>query len=192
MKILQIIIVSCLEWLTCLFLLIMVEFKGTIQPRLNKWYSFFLLWKNYLPKGCNVQMSLCFTLTWDSMSHNGRWQGLWWPECVQLPPPLRKDHLSGLSLRAGPGIFPGYYECGSGLLLLKNKRKIEPNKIPSCLLSPPTCCVYPATWNLSDNPDLLPAFQQFLLYLKFASLLTLMCLPVSDWYQKLPLPTTYF
>ena len=127
---------------------------------------------------------LCHTMVGDKV--------LWWPECVQLPPPLRKDHLSGLSLRAGPGIFPGYYECGSRLLLLKNKRKIEPNKIPSCFISPPTCCVYPATWNLSDNPDLLPAFQQFLLYLKFASLLTLMCLPVSDRYQKLPLPTTYF
>ena len=29
-------IVSCLEWLTCLFLFTMVEFeKGTIQPRLK-------------------------------------------------------------------------------------------------------------------------------------------------------------
>ena len=52
----------------------------------------------------------------------------------------------------GPGIFPGYYESGPRLLLLENRRKIEPNKIPSCLISPPTCCVYPATWNLSDNP----------------------------------------
>ena len=53
----------------------------------------------------------------------------------------------------GPGIFPGYYECGPRLLLLENRRKIEPNKIPSCLISPPTCCVYPATWNLRDNPE---------------------------------------
>ena len=52
----------------------------------------------------------------------------------------------------GPGIFPGYYECGPWLLLLENRRKIEPNKIPRCLISPPTCCIYLAAWNLSDSP----------------------------------------
>ena len=52
----------------------------------------------------------------------------------------------------GLGIFPGYEESGPWLLLLENRRKIEPKEIPSCLISPPTCCVYPATWNLSDNP----------------------------------------
>ena len=45
----------------------------------------------------------------------------------------------------GPGFFPGYYECGPRLLLLENRTKIEPNKIPNCLISLPTCCVYPAT-----------------------------------------------
>ena len=34
----------------------------------------------------------------------------------------------------GPGISPGYYECGPRLLLLENRRKIEPNEIPSCLI----------------------------------------------------------
>ena len=29
----------------------------------------------------------------------------------------------------GPGILSGYYECGCRLLLLENRRKIEPNKI---------------------------------------------------------------
>ena len=36
-------IVSCLEWLTCLFLFTMVEFeKGTIQPRLKMVLIFFV------------------------------------------------------------------------------------------------------------------------------------------------------
>ena len=34
----------------------------------------------------------------------------------------------------GPGISPGYYECGPRLLLLENRRKIEPKEIPSCLI----------------------------------------------------------
>ena len=34
----------------------------------------------------------------------------------------------------GAGISPGYYECGPRLLLLKNKRKIEPKEIPCCLI----------------------------------------------------------
>ena len=32
-----------------------------------------------------------------------------------------------------PGIFSGYYECGPRLLLLENRRKIEPKEAPSCL-----------------------------------------------------------
>jgi len=34
----------------------------------------------------------------------------------------------------GPGIFTGYYECRPQLLLLENRRKIEPKEIPSCLI----------------------------------------------------------
>ena len=30
----------------------------------------------------------------------------------------------------GPGIFPGYYECDRQLLLLENRRKLEPKDIP--------------------------------------------------------------
>ena len=30
----------------------------------------------------------------------------------------------------GPGISPGYYECGRGLLLMENKRKLEPKETP--------------------------------------------------------------
>ena len=37
----------------------------------------------------------------------------------------------------GPGIFPGYYECGPRLLLLENRRKIEPKEIPSRLIPCP-------------------------------------------------------
>ena len=36
--------------------------------------------------------------------------------------------------RQGLGISPGYYECGPRLLLLENRRKIEPKEIPSCLI----------------------------------------------------------
>ena len=38
--------------------------------------------------------------------------------------------------RQGPGIFPGEYECGPWLLLLENRRKIEPKEIPSCSIPP--------------------------------------------------------
>ena len=34
----------------------------------------------------------------------------------------------------GPGISPGYYECGPGLLLLENRRKLEPKETPRCLI----------------------------------------------------------
>ena len=34
----------------------------------------------------------------------------------------------------GPGVSPGYYECGPRLLLLENRRKIEPKEIPCCLI----------------------------------------------------------
>ena len=36
--------------------------------------------------------------------------------------------------RRGPGIFPGYYECGPWLVSLGNRRNIEPKEIPSCLI----------------------------------------------------------
>ena len=53
----------------------------------------------------------------------------------------------------GLGIFPGFYEHGPRLLSLENRRKIEPKEISSCFFySPPTCCICPATWNLSDSP----------------------------------------
>ena len=48
---------------------------------------------------------------------------------------------------------PGYYERGARKLSNGNRRKIEPKEIPSSDF-PPTRCIYPATWNLSDNPAL--------------------------------------
>ena len=36
--------------------------------------------------------------------------------------------------RRGPGISPGYYECGPRLLLLESIRKIELKEIPSGLI----------------------------------------------------------
>ena len=46
------------------------------------------------------------------------------------------------------GIFPGYFQ----LLSKESRRKIEPKGTPNCLIPCPTCCIYLATWNLSDNP----------------------------------------
>ena len=47
----------------------------------------------------------------------------------------RKNTLNRAVIRSrGPGISLGYYECGPWLLLLENRRKIEPKEIPSCLI----------------------------------------------------------
>ena len=60
-----ILIVSCLEWLTCLVLFIMVEFKSYYTaPTHGTHFSC----SESLSKGYNVQMSLCFTLTWNSVT----------------------------------------------------------------------------------------------------------------------------
>ena len=43
----------------------------------------------------------------------------------------------------------------SRLLSWENGRKIEPKEIPSCSNdSPPTCCIDPATWKLSNSPEI--------------------------------------
>ena len=34
----------------------------------------------------------------------------------------------------GPGLSPDYYEFSPRLLLLENRRKMEPKEIPSCLI----------------------------------------------------------
>ena len=52
--------VSCLEWLTCLLLFIMVEFEK-LQPQFKNGTHFSCYAR--LSKGYNVQMSLCLTLT---------------------------------------------------------------------------------------------------------------------------------
>ena len=53
--------------------------KGTIQPRLKNGTHFSCY--ESLPKGYNVQMSNCLTLTWDATSRNGQRQA-WWPKCA--------------------------------------------------------------------------------------------------------------
>ena len=59
--------VSCLEWLTCLILFIMVEFEK-LQPRFKNGAHFSCY--ESLSKGYNVQMSLGLTLTQWSCSDN--------------------------------------------------------------------------------------------------------------------------
>ena len=53
--------VSCLEWLTSLFLFITVEFKKVLYSPDLKMLFIFLVKK--VLKGYNVQMSNCLTLT---------------------------------------------------------------------------------------------------------------------------------
>ena len=59
----------------------------------------------------------------------------------------------------GLGISPGYYECGPHLFLMENKGKLEP-KETFLFDSPPTCCIYPATRNLNDNPGKCAIYYQ--------------------------------
>ena len=59
--------------------------KGTIQSRLKNGTHFSCY--ESVPKGYNVQMSLCFTQTWGAMSRNGQRQG----SVVQQPLPQKKS-----------------------------------------------------------------------------------------------------
>ena len=59
--------------------------KVTLQSRLKKGTHFSCY--ESVPKGYNVQMSLCLTLTWDAMSRNGQRQG----SVVQHSLPLKKS-----------------------------------------------------------------------------------------------------
>ena len=64
-------------------------------------------------------------------------------DCVALwfaltPPQLKwltEQKNRAVIKSRGPGISPGYNECGPRLLLLENRRKIEPKEIPCCLIS---------------------------------------------------------
>ena len=49
--------------------------KSTIQPQLKNGTHFSCY--ESLPKGCNVQMSNCLSLTWDATSRNGQQQVRW-------------------------------------------------------------------------------------------------------------------
>ena len=58
--------------------------------------------------------------------------------------PVTNYHRAVIKSR-GPS--PAYYECGPGLLLLENRRKLEPKETPRCLI-PRLLVVF------SDNPVL--------------------------------------
>ena len=61
---------------------------------------------------------------------------------------------TGLSLRSGGRGFPSATKnVAPGCFHSKTEKKIEPQEIPSWFDSLPTCCIYPATWNLSDSPS---------------------------------------
>ena len=69
-------IVSCLEWLTCLFLFLMVEL-------MKRYYV-----APTLPKGYNVQLSNCLTLTWNATPRDGK-RHAWWPKCAATSSPRK-------------------------------------------------------------------------------------------------------
>ena len=55
--------------------------------------------------------------------------------CHMLPQLSGDPHFHRVVITSrGPGIFPGYKESGPRLLLLENRRKIEPKEIPSRLI----------------------------------------------------------
>ena len=58
--------------------------------------------------------------------------------------PVTNYHRAVIKSR---GPYPAYYECGPGLLLLENRRKLEPKETPRCLI-PRLLVVF------SDNPVL--------------------------------------
>ena len=87
--------VSCLKWLTCLFLFIMVKFvKVSVQPDL-KMVLIFLVRKSSKRVQClnefmfhsHVRFYICLAIVSDKV--------IWWPECVQPPPLLRKNRPLG-------------------------------------------------------------------------------------------------
>ena len=80
-------IVSCLEWLTCLLLFIIVEFEKVLYSPDLKTVLIFLVTRVFqaVPKGYNVQMSLCFTQTSGAMSRKSATMF-----CGTAPPPSGK------------------------------------------------------------------------------------------------------
>ena len=61
--------------------------------------------------------------------------------------------------RWGPGISPSYYKCDPRLLLLENRRKIEPKVTPSSLIPQLLVVFTQQLGTLGDNPacHLLPS-----------------------------------
>ena len=48
---------------------------------------------------------------------------------------IESVHINRAVIKSrGPGIFPGYYECGPQQLSFENRRKIKPKEIPTCLI----------------------------------------------------------
>lgn len=76
------------------------------------------------------------------------------PVCIKTKTLWMYIILAGMSLRAGrPMIFPGYYEHEHGLLLQDTKRKWDQKNFLAVQYSPPTKCIYLATF--SDSPVLV-------------------------------------
>ena len=79
-------IVSCLEWLTCLFIFTMVEFEKELYIPDLKLVLIFLLRKS--SKRVQCSNNNCLTLARDATSRNGQRQA-WWPKCAATPPPRK-------------------------------------------------------------------------------------------------------
>ena len=64
-----------------------------------------------------------------------RWYWRWWWWLSDNEGNNCDKKISRVLIKSrGLGISPGYYDCGPRLLLLENRRKIEPKEIPSCLI----------------------------------------------------------
>ena len=83
-------IFSCLEWPTCLFLFIMVEFEKVLYGLNLKMVLIFLVTKVFQKLRVQCSNEYMFNSHMREMlSRNGQQQA-WWPECVQPPLPPRK------------------------------------------------------------------------------------------------------
>ena len=79
----EITLIVCLEWLTCLFLFIIVEFEKVLNN------STLFSCHESIPKGYNVQLSNCLTPTWDVTSRNSKRHASWL-KCASTPSPPGK------------------------------------------------------------------------------------------------------
>ena len=109
---------------------------------MSAWYKasrdlilMYMLWFIFI-LGLNF-ISLCF--------------GVW--KCMIMSLKQREIKFKpGLSSRARAGDFPRLLREWPPATFIGKWKKNRTKRNPKPFDSPPTCCIHPATWNLSDNP----------------------------------------